>query len=142
MPSNLVNLGQRLQTVQSSQPPRQRWYRSHHLTGSFSTTVAVVVVAVAADADAADDAVDVVADGGGSVDTAADDGAAPCASAHIDVVDVASVETQGSSSTLFLTPSQVGTFLYLYCSSLRSKNQKFLRKNNVQDAATLYIARS
>lgn len=133
-------MSQRLQTVQSSQPPPQRWCRSHHLTGSFSTTVAVVVAA--ADVDGVDDVVAVADGGGGSVDTAADDGAAPCASAHIDVADVASVETQGSSSTLFLTPSQVGTSLYLYCSSLRSKNQKFLCKNNVQEAAKLYKARS
>jgi len=132
-------LSQRLQTVQSSQPPRQRWCRSHHLTGSCSTTVAVVVAAAA---DGVDDAVVAVADGGGSADTAADDGAAPCASAHIDVADVASVETQGSSSTLFLTPSQVGTSLYLYCSSLRSKNQKFLRKNNVQRRCYTLYARS
>jgi len=121
-------LSQRLQTVQSSQPPPQRWCRSHHLTGSFSTTVAVVVVA-AADVDGVDDAVVAAAGGaGGSVDTVADDGAAPCASAHIDVADVVSVETQGSSSTLFLTPSQVGTSLYLYCSSSDLKTKNFYAK--------------
>lgn len=136
MPSNLVNLGQRLQTVQSSQPPQQRWCRSHHSTGSFSTTVVVAV----ADADivvAAADA-DVVVDDDDSVDIDEDVAAAPCASAHTDAADVASVETQGSNSWLVLTPSQVG--ISLCCSSLRSKTtKKSILRNKKQCTICCYI---